>query len=98
MINFAIFKIFAAWQDSANGQSGAVLNQICIFVCGLNLFLPFLRINFYLKFTDNFVFKFEFLKRAEFVCLLDLDFGKFARFCRQIYLAFCRLKTVPRFM
>ena len=32
---FAIFKIFAAWQDSV------VLSQICIFVCGLNLFLPF---------------------------------------------------------
>ena len=41
MINFDIFKIFAAWQDGAKSQGGAVFGQICIFVCGLNLFLPF---------------------------------------------------------
>ena len=55
-----------------------VLSQICIFVCGFKFVFAFLRIDFRLKFTGNFVFKFEFLKRAEFIYLLDLDFGKFA--------------------
>lgn len=35
MINFAIR------QGGTSGQSGAVLSQICIFVCSLNLFLLF---------------------------------------------------------
>jgi hypothetical protein len=34
---------FAIWQGGANGQSGAIFGQICIFVYGLNLFLPFCR-------------------------------------------------------
>ena len=54
MINFTI------QQDGAKSQSGAVLSQICIFVCGLNLFLTFLLRDFLLKFTGDFVFKFEF--------------------------------------
>ena len=91
MINFAIR------QSGTSGQSGAVLSQICIFVCGLNLFLPFLRIDFASNLPATLCLNLSF-ETAEFICLLDLDFGKFARFSRQIYLAFCRLKTALYFM
>ena len=35
MINFDIFKIFAAWQDGAKSQGGAVLSQIYLAFCRL---------------------------------------------------------------